>query len=103
MVNLTNEASIVYGDESSFNLWLRSSKTWATPDQRIRMPLNVTRGQGITLLGAIGEQMSRPVFYHGVSTNPTDFIAYLKEVRSSFKQLNTTILLVLDNHSTHKT
>jgi len=44
---------VVYFDESSFNLWMRSRKTWCNPANPVRWVHNKFRGSGVTVYGAI--------------------------------------------------
>jgi hypothetical protein len=103
LVNLTHQPAVVYADESSCNLWSRLSKTWAPPDQTVKIPLNYLRGSGITVIGAIGESLKYPVFTHAASTNKEAFVAFLPEVRKAFQFPTQAIVLVLDNHPVHRT
>ncbi len=46
---------LIYFDEASFNLWLRNRRTWCSPDEPVKMMLNKSRGNGITVMGAISK------------------------------------------------
>ena len=102
LVNLTHQPAVVYADESSCNLWTRQTKTWAPPNQTVKIPLNYTRGSSITVIGAIGESLKYPVFTHAKSTNKEAFVSFLGEVRKAFEFPAQTIILVLDNHPVHR-
>ena len=101
MIQHSNTPNVVYGDESSFNLWMRPTKTWGRDDGKTKIEINIKRGKSITLYGAIGEMMTKPVFMQGRSTNTDEFCKFLKLVRQNFSD-NSRIYLVLDNHPTHK-
>jgi len=45
------EVEIVYIDETTFNLWQAPSRVWLKEGMRIELPN--TRGQSITMIGAI--------------------------------------------------
>ena len=81
MIQHSNTPNVVYGDESSFNLWMRPTKTWGRDDGKTKIEINIKRGKSITLYGAIGEMMTKPVFMQGRSTNTDEFCNFLKLVR----------------------
>ena len=43
----------IYVDETTFNLWQKTSKCWLRGGMRLSLPVN--RGAGITMIGAISE------------------------------------------------
>lgn len=49
--------NIVYFDETSCNMWMRKRYSWCQGDNPVRMHLNRDRGQGITIMGAIGHKL----------------------------------------------
>ena len=59
---IVDDKTIVYFDESSFNMWMRGSKEWTPKDFPIKWSLNQTRGNGVTVFGAISTKMNRPLF-----------------------------------------
>ena len=68
----------------------------------MKIILNKHRGNGITVIGAISEQLHRPLFMLAKSTNSEDFMAFLKLLRTKFQHCKgTTIHLVLDNAAAH--
>lgn len=103
LIHLTNETNVVYFDESSLNLWPNVTHTWSHASQKVLIPKTAKRLKGITVYGCIGEQLKKAVFMHGESTNQIDVVEFLKLVRENFKHKDETILMVLDNHSSHKT
>jgi hypothetical protein len=58
---IKNGEAVVYFDEASFNAWMRSDRTWSHPKHPVKIVINRTRGKGITVFGAIGRVLSRPV------------------------------------------
>ena len=63
------ELNLVYFDEAGFNLWMRHRKTWGRQGCPVKMVLNKVRGKGVTVFGAIGVQMPRPLFIMERTTN----------------------------------
>jgi hypothetical protein len=61
--------SLVYFDESSFHMWMRNSKTWTPPDYSVKWAYPKFRGTGITIFGAIGTCLEKPVFMKASTTN----------------------------------
>ena len=49
---LDSQELIIYGDEASFNCWMRSKRTWSTKEEPIKVVLNEKRNSGITVYGA---------------------------------------------------
>ena len=88
-------------------MWVRGRYTWSNRDRPVKMPLPPSRGVSVTILGAIGAQISAPVFSLADSTNTEavmDFLFKLAGVITPqpFVTRNKAVL-VLDNHSAHKT
>ena len=52
---------VVYFDESSCNSWHRRSHTWSTAARPVKLVVNKRR-EAITIFGAIGTCMPKPVF-----------------------------------------
>ncbi len=99
------KSNVVYTDESSFNCWMHSKKTWQCKTAPVKMVLNKSRGKSITIFGAIGKHMRSPLFMQAQSTNQSDFVEFLRQLRGSFIEEYSTakITLVLDNHRAHHT
>ena len=55
---LDSQELIIYGDEASFNCWMRSKRTWSTKEEPVKVVLNEKRNSGITVYGAIGAAMN---------------------------------------------
>jgi len=93
---------VVYTDESSFNMWIKMRSTWMNTEQPVKIILNKHRGNGITVIGAIGELLATPLFMLAKSTNSEEFMAFLRQLRDRFSYCKaTTIHLVLDNAAAH--
>jgi len=37
---LDSQELIIYGDEASFNCWMRSKRTWSTKEEPVKVVLN---------------------------------------------------------------
>ena len=98
---ITQNASVIYVDETTFNFHQRNSRTWSYSDERVQLPVSNTRHSGVTLYGAIGECLKHPVFTTGESTNAIDFTKFLRDVVASFRNEADRPHLVIDNHSAH--
>jgi hypothetical protein len=73
----------------------------------VKFPLNKVRGHGITVLGAIGVLLPKGVFSLARSTNKEAVMLFLHKLRSVVTPnpmgVREKIVMVLDNHSSHKT
>ena len=78
---IDSEKPVIYVDESSFNMWKRSSKTWAPRGSTIFIPIANSRNSSITVYGAIGTCLKQAVFMQHRSTCTEDFVNLLKEIR----------------------
>jgi hypothetical protein len=94
---------LVYFDEASFNLWLRSRRTWTPKTEPIKYPLNKNRGKGVTVMGAISQHLGKPVWSLEESTNSTAFKNFLRKLRGRFPLRLTRVIVVLDNAKAHTT
>ena len=70
---IMSKAPLIYMDEAAVNMWLRGKKTWSTRNEPVRMNLNVAQGEGVTIMGSIGNCMSAPYFELATSTNNVEF------------------------------
>ena len=59
---IDSEKPVIYVDESSFNMWKRSNKTWAPPGSTIYIPIANSRNSSITVYGTIGTCLKQAVF-----------------------------------------
>ena len=61
----------------------------------------------ITVFGAIGTPLAKPVFYLAKSTNEEDFLKFLNKVKEAVsptaQRAREKPVILLDNHSAHKT
>ena len=53
---------VVYFDESSFNMWMRNTRTWTPSDYSVKWAYPKFRGTGVTVFGAISSSFNRPIF-----------------------------------------
>ena len=65
--------------------------------------LNEKRNTGITVYGAIGAAMERPLFKQFKTTNKDDFLSFIACIRDTLSDQDKlkTIKLILDNHKSH--
>ena len=72
---------LVYFDESSFHMWMRSTRTWTTPDCAVKWAYPKFRGSGVTVFGAISTSFEKPVFMQATTTNRDNVIKFLGVLR----------------------
>ena len=81
--------------------------TWSSRANPVKMQLNPSRGNGVTVLGAIGSMMTKPVFAIAKSTNRhavLDFFMKLNSIVNPNLALpRQKVFIVLDNHRAHWT
>ena len=71
----------------------------------MRMKLNKFRGHGVTIFGAIGTCLEKPLFMKCESTNMIDFRQFLTQIREAVPgtgEQRPLLNIVLDNHPAHK-
>lgn len=85
-------------------MWLHSRSTWSTREKPVKIVLNKFRGRGITVYGALGSSMRRPVFMQADSTNKIDVAKFMGLIRREYRHMpHTQINIVLDNALAHNT
>ena len=94
---------VVYFDESSFHMWMRSTRTWTTPDCAVKWSHPKFRGTGVTVFGAISTSLEMPVFMQAPTTNKEHVMKFLGELRKHFADPDQKVFVVLDNHPSHHT
>ena len=94
---------LVYFDESSFHMWMRSTRTWTYPDCAVKWAYPKFRGSGITVFGAISTSFERPVFMQAPATNRASVVKFLGLLRKEFRDPDEKVFVVLDNHTSHHT
>ena len=97
--------SIIYFDETSFSNYLRPFKTWQKPNDPLKINMPQKRIGGVTLFGAIGKCLPKPVYMTGKSTNKEEVEKFLRKLIRELGSLNIEEKpwLVLDNHRAHFT
>jgi hypothetical protein len=73
---------IIYCDESTVNNHIRSSKCWQYVDKPVKQILDKKRIGSVTIYGAIGLCLMKPVFELGTSTNKEEFMAFLEKLHT---------------------
>ena len=86
---------------------MRTRMTWSSRSQPVKMHLNSNRGKGVTVLGAVGIRLSKPVFSLAGSTNTKEVLDFFLKLHSVINPNpsvpNVKTVIVLDNHRAHKT
>ena len=90
---------IVYLDETTFNMWQRSTKCWAHRGMVLNLPK--MRGPSITMIGAISEDRGLVHYdcFQGTN-NAQTFQKFLVDLKNKCAGRRT--LVVLDNLKVHK-
>ena len=68
---------IVYVDETTFHSWMYQHKSWSLVDTPNHHQINNKR-YVITVYGAIGHCLKKPVYHFSHSTNKEDFQIFLR-------------------------
>ena len=61
--------ALVYADETTFDIWTPPSRTWQGPDAKVVIPMNQKHLKNITVFGAMGLVLEKPVYHLAKSTN----------------------------------
>jgi hypothetical protein len=92
-------------DETTVNLWMKSTRVWTTTADRVTLPLTSSRGRSQTVYGSVS-LATETVFVHstGESTNIEEFNLFLEHPRSTVEPeyKKRVIHLLMDNHIVHK-
>ena len=72
--------NVIYMDESGFNNWLHTERSWMRPSERINVILPKQRVGGVTLFGAIGDALVKPVFMTASSTTIAEFTRFIPKI-----------------------
>ena len=89
---------IIYIDETTFNLWQKTSKCWLVPGMKLSMLK--TRGPSITVIGAISKE--RGLVHVNIideSNNAEHFQHFLVGLKSKCE--GRRVVLILDNLRIH--
>jgi hypothetical protein len=90
---------VIYVDETTFNLWQKTSKAWLRGGMKLSLP--PVRGPGITMIGAISDKrgLIHLEIFHG-SNNSDLFMMFLAKLKE--KCQNKRVVVVLDNLKIHE-
>jgi transposase len=102
--HILNGRSIVYIDETTFNVHMRHKRTWQYSELPVKFLMARKRLSGVTLYGAIGNCLTRPQFMTAASTSIDNTEQFLHRLTLSIKTQEGAgkPLLVIDNHSAHR-
>ena len=101
---IRDKKPLCYMDESSFNSWMRTRKTFRGARDSVKIMLPKTRTAGITVFGCIGNCI-RGGWLHNIakSTNSSDTKAFFGLIRASATvPREQEIVVVLDNAQAHR-
>lgn len=88
---------IVYVDETTFHLWMKTSKCWQRPGMRVCMQQN--RGPSVTVIGGISEERGLVHAEVFVGSNNSDhFFEFLQGLKA---RCGPRTVVVLDNLRIH--
>ena len=96
--------NVIFMDECSLELWRKPARTWFSNENQVIAPLNSKKLSNLTIYGAVGLPLTKPVFMQGVATNHKLFMDFLKEIHDHLRiPFNgKKMVLVLDNHPAHR-
>ena len=97
-----NGRSIVYIDETTFNLHMRHKRSWSYSDLPVKFVMARKRLSGVTLYGAIGNCLRQSQFMTAESTSIANMEKFLQQLTLNIKAEAGKPLLVIDNHSAHR-
>ena len=91
---------MIYFDEAAFNNWLHWGSSWMRPDSRIHTIIPQQRVGGVTVFGAIGDAVKKPVFWYGKSTTIDEFHKFIPILVDSLTDHAKKVkpYLIIDNH-----
>ena len=69
---------LIYFDETSFDNWDVKTRSWAHKSQALPQLINPVRFKGITVYGACGNILEKPLFMTGKSTNTEETLKFLQ-------------------------
>lgn len=97
---MTDNTTIIYVDEYTFNLWQTPLKLWLAPS--MTLPMQNNWGKSICVKGGIDEVVGLRHYYIFIGRNNTDrFAHFLRRMVDDFKGLRAVV--ILDNLSIHRT
>ena len=102
-----NKKSVVYVDETTLHTWITKKKTWTGRKFPIKIPLPARIG-GVTVYGAIGYPLKKPVWHIDVSTSIQGYCDFMRKVSSMMERSKPTMkrglkpYIIYDGHRAHK-
>ena len=92
----------MYIDEASFSMWVsKPPKTWTSKESDIFAMDNESRLSSVTVYGAVGACLTKPVFMLASSTNYIDYIRFIDEIKVHLRDPTARPYFVCDNHRSH--
>ena len=91
---------IIYVDESTFHSWMYQQRSWSLPDAPNNHQINTKRFV-VTVYGAIGTCLKKPVYHFGPSTNKDDFRTFIREVKRNLISPELKPFMLFDGATAH--
>ena len=91
----------------SLNTWINKTKTFTGSYFPIKIPLPARIG-GVTVYGAIGYPLRRPVFHLAEATNIEGYATFIRKITCEIRvsdpvgPRNTKPWIIYDGHTAHK-
>ena len=98
---IEEKVPLIYMDETTFNTWQMKTKSWSSKSDIVYHHRPSTR-LGITVFGAIGKCLKKPMFMTARSTNKEDYMRFMNQVKEQVRDLKgRKPVLLYDAHRSH--
>jgi len=98
---IEEKVPLIYMDETTFNTWQMKTKSWSSKSDIVYHHRPSTR-LGITVFGAIGNCLKKPMFMTARSTNKEDYMRFMNQVKEQVRDLRgRKPVLLYDAHRAH--
>jgi transposase len=97
--HLREGKEVFFLDETSTHMWEKLKKTWMESEDPISIVLPTSRGNGLTILGAISNKRPGLTYTIASSTNSAEVLRLLEKMQAEHRLKGAVI--VLDNHRAH--
>ena len=96
---------LFYLDETSVHCWLTKRACWRDAGQRIKLPLQATRGRSATIIACLGGRPVRFIYKVCDRTNTFNVLLFLNHFIQELEDQDvdlTQVVVVTDNASSHR-
>lgn len=95
---------VFFLDETTTHCWATRVKTFSKFDEPVTLAYQDSRGKSRTIIGAVGGYNEEIDFHFDVvdSTNKEIVVAFLERLMEEIPYDRREVIIVLDNHSSHK-